>query len=142
MVPTECGGEVTIEATIRIYCDGEVPAAAWVHERAFLPEHRRTLGERRFELIYLERASVLDWERRQSAGGSSSGPSSSLFDVRGSSSGTTTADVVSVRAVAPGDSFARLLGLSRVTSIVDLDAPMSMDTRSALHVGATLFDVP
>ena len=42
----------------------------------------------------------------------------------------------------PGDTVSRLLGLSHVTSIVDFDAPMSMDTRMALHVGATVFRVP
>ena len=138
--PTVCAGEVDVSATIRFFCDADSDVrAVWINEIAVLPQRNVMLGARRFERTYYEHSFVLDYERTRMGAASFSrmGPSP-LYEART----TDGVAIVTVRTVEPGASIERLLGLARIVSIVDLDLPMSMDTRSNLRVGATQFTVP
>jgi hypothetical protein len=138
--PTVCAGEVDVTATIRFFCDAEaVVRAVWIMERALLPRTNVMLSARRFEHTYYEHSYALDYERTRMGASSFTGMGPSPLHEQRTMDGVA---IVTVRNVEPGASIERLLGLARIVSIVDLDLPMSMDTRSNLRVGATQITVP
>jgi hypothetical protein len=136
-IPTTCAPEIEIEATIRVYCTpaGE-PGAVWIEERASTPETARMLSERRFEHTYYERQSVTDWERYASGISMLESSVMPLHEARGGTGDRAVHRVVTVRPVTGRGTIARLLGFAFIVSLVDLDAPMSMDTRSNVRLGA------
>ncbi|MDQ3035817.1 MAG: hypothetical protein M3Y87_25665 [Myxococcota bacterium] len=137
--PTECATEVDLESTVRFFCDAAgAVAAAWVLERLTLPRSSRMISERIYEVEDYEHVGVIDWERTASGPGWSTGMGPSPTH---ESYGESTW-IVTVRAVAPGDAIDRLNGLAYVTTIIDLDAPMSTSTRRTFRTGATSFVVP
>jgi hypothetical protein len=141
---TECDAG-TLTATAHAFCDGTGAAAAlWIEERFDAEETQRMLSARTFEHTYFERASVVDWERQTS--GPSTREGGSGFPIHEtqdrSAAGHAVFHVITVRSVLPGDGISRLLGMQRVVSLIDLDMPMSMDTRSTLHAGGLTLTVP
>lgn len=138
--PTECAGEIDVTATIRFFCDASsVVRAVWILEHATLPRSQTMLGPRSFREVYYEHASILDWEHYATGASGFYGPGPMPLHEHATPDGTT---IVTVRTVNPGSSLERLLGLTRIDSLIDLDRPMSMDTRTNLRVGATTFSVP
>jgi hypothetical protein len=142
--PTDCAAGV-LETTARVFCDASGAAAAvWIEERLETPRSTRMLGARQFEMTYFERASVIDWERQTSGASAHSGGTSppihdGMFAATGESTGFR---VITVRTALGSDTIARLLGMQRITSLIDLDLPMSMDTRSSLYTGGLFLSVP
>ena len=142
--PTDCAtGSLT--AAAHVYCNASgAPAALWLEERLITPETTEMLGPRRFRRTSYERASVIDWERQQSGFGAREGGTG--FPVHetqaGATGGGTLFTVITVRPVMHGDVLSRLLGMQFITSIIDFDLPMSMDTRSNTHLGGLIITVP
>lgn len=134
----------SLVATARVFCDASgVPAALWLHEILTTPVSQQMLTPRSFRHVAWERESVLDWESVLSGGSGHSGGAE--LPVRESASNTSANDertVISVRSVAPGDVVSRLLGMFRISSLIDLDAPMSMDTREAFRLGGVIVTIP
>lgn len=140
MYTTACGTDVRITATIRFFCDTAMQVkAAWIWERATLPRTSRMLGPRQFEQTYYEYENILDWEHITSGASGYSGSGPIPVHRTGAIDGL---GLLTVRPIEPGSTVERLLGLQHITSLIDLDMSMSMDTRSALRVGATTFAVP
>lgn len=143
-MPTDCAAG-TEEVTAHVFCDASGAAAAlWIEERLETPRTMRMLSARRFEQTYYERASVIDWERQVSGASSREGGTGfPIHDGMDYSRGDTTGfRVITVRPVLPSDSVSRLLGLQLITSIIDLDLPMSMETRSSLRAGGLAISIP
>jgi hypothetical protein len=137
MTPTRCAPEIEIEATIRVYCTSAGEAGAvWIEERASTPNTTRMLSERRFEHTYYERQSVIDWERYASGITMLESTVSPLHEAGAYGGERALHRVVTVRPVHANGTIARLLGYAFIVSLVDLDAPMSMDTRMNVRVGA------
>ena len=97
------------------------------------------LGPRRFVSVYYEHTYILDWEHYSSGASGTFGSGTRPLHEAGGIDGVS---IITVRAVDPGSAVERLLGLTRIHSIIDFDLPMSIDTRSNLRVGATTFSVP
>lgn len=142
--PTECStGSLT--ATARVFCDESgAPAALWIEERLSAPETQEMTGPRTFREVYWERASVVDWERQVSGASSREGGAGfPVHDGQTSAPGGGTAfTVVTVRTALAGDVISRLLGMQEITSLIDLDMPMSTDTRRTAHLGGLTITVP
>ncbi len=144
MVPADCAtGSLT--ATARVFCDASgAPAALWMEERLTAPETHEMLSARQFRQTYYERASVIDWERQ--ASGVSAREGGSGFPIHetqaNGTTGGSTFTVVTVRSALAGDAISRLLGMQFITSLIDLDSPMSMDTRSSVYLGGLALTVP
>jgi len=142
--PTDCAAG-TLEATGHVYCDASGAAAAlWIEERLDTPRTTRMLTARRFEMTYFERASVVDWEEQRSGGSTRTGGTGFPIHERSDYGGpdTTRFRIITVRPVLASDRISRLAGMAQITSIVDLDLPMSMDTRRTLRAGGLAITVP
>jgi hypothetical protein len=142
--PTDCASG-SLQVTARVYCDSSgAPAALWIEERLTAPETTQMLSARRFRQTYYERASVIDWERQVSGASTREGATGfPIHETQGNgSAGGTLFTVITVRSVLAGDVISRLLGMQFITSIIDLDMPMTMDTRSSLHLGGLAITVP
>lgn len=135
----------SLTATARVFCDASgAPAALWLEERLSAPETQEMISARQFRLTYYERASVVDWERQSTGFGAREGGAGfPLHDTQtNATGGGTLFTVITVRTVAAGDVISRLLGMQHITSLIDLDAPMSMDTRSTGYLGGLTLTVP
>jgi hypothetical protein len=142
--PTECDAATT-EVTALFFCDATgAVAALWIEERLETPRTTRMLSPRTFESTDYEHASIRDWEERVSGSGSSAGPGMSLHEGRipTASGDTSGVQIISVRSVMPSDTISRLVGMYFITSIIDLDAGMSTDTRRVLRTGGLTISVP
>lgn len=143
-VPRECDAITSASATAHVFCDAEgTPAALWIEERLTTPRASRMLTERMYESTRFERASILDWERQESGGSARESPLIPLHEGRGDAPADHDGfRVISVRGVAAGDVVMRLVAMSRVLSVIDVDAGRSTDTRSALRTVGIRVVVP
>lgn len=140
MYETQCGTELRLSAQVRFFCDGEARVrAAWILERLTLPSDTRMITMRRFQHTYHEHTDIIDYESYFAGAGGHSGSGPTPLHESWGRDATT---LVTVRAVEPGASIERLLGVTRIESLIDLDLPMSMDSRSTFRVGATTVAVP
>jgi len=143
-IPTDCAAG-SLTATAQVFCDATGNAAAlWIEERVTAPETQQMLDARHFRETYYERESVLDWERQES--GPSAREGGNGFPIHeyqdNAAGGGNLFRVITVRPVLGGDRISRLLGFALITSLIDLDMPMSMDSRSNVHLGGLIITVP
>jgi hypothetical protein len=133
-------------ATGHVYCDASgAPVALWLEEQITTPRSQEMLSARMFRIVSWERESVVDWERQVS--GASSREGATGFPIHEGWAPTSGSDrdgfrVITVRSVHAGDGISRLLGMTQITSLIDLDMPMSMDTRDTRHLGGLMLTIP
>lgn len=142
---TDCTSGIET-AVGHLYCDASgAPVALWLEEHITTPRTQEMLSARTFRITEYERESIVDWERQVS--GPSSREGATMFPTHDAldfaASGARDAfRVITIRSVQVGDSISRLLGMTQITSLVDLDNPMSMDTRDTRHLGGLSLTIP